>query len=71
MYDEKQFEAYRSLGFFTMNKIIGNNKYTDLDQLMEKLRGCTGSKAEASGSSTQPLPELLGAEGADALETEA
>ncbi len=58
MYDEKQFEAYRGLGFFTMDKIIGTDTYTGLDQLMKKVCGGARSKDE-TGSSPQPLPELL------------
>lgn len=38
LYDEKQFEAYRALGFYTMEKIIGKQKPADLDELLEFIR---------------------------------
>ena len=38
LYDEKQFEAYRALGFRTMEKIIGSRQYNDLSDLMNVLR---------------------------------
>ncbi|HEX6126398.1 MAG TPA: patatin-like phospholipase family protein [Pyrinomonadaceae bacterium] len=38
MYDEKQFEAYRSLGFLTMEEIIGRSRPTDLYELVDAIR---------------------------------
>ena len=38
LYDEKQFEAYRALGFYTMEKIIGKQKPANLDELLECIR---------------------------------
>ena len=38
LYDEKQFEAYRELGFFTMEKIIGNQSPDGLSELINGLR---------------------------------
>ena len=38
MYDEKQFEAYRGLGFLTMEEIIGPQKEGDIVKLPELIR---------------------------------
>ncbi|HKP67901.1 MAG TPA: hypothetical protein VJV05_01380, partial [Pyrinomonadaceae bacterium] len=38
MYDEKQFEAYRSLGFLTMEEVIGDTQPNDLTELFDALR---------------------------------
>ena len=38
MYDEKQFEAYRSLGFLTMSEIIGDSDPETLEDLFAELQ---------------------------------
>ena len=38
MYDEKQFEAYRSLGFLTMEEVIGDTQPNDLTELFDSLQ---------------------------------
>lgn len=38
MYDEKQFEAYRSLGFMTIQEIIGSGDPKDLAELLHLLK---------------------------------
>lgn len=38
LYDEKQFEAYRALGFCTMEKIMGSHQHNNLSDLMNILR---------------------------------
>ncbi|HVF30645.1 MAG TPA: patatin-like phospholipase family protein [Pyrinomonadaceae bacterium] len=38
MYDEKQFEAYRGLGYMTMQTIIGDQEPADLEELITLLR---------------------------------
>lgn len=38
MYDEKQFEAYRSLGFMTIQEIVNHRRLDDLDQLRDLLK---------------------------------
>lgn len=38
MYDEKQFEAYRSLGFMTIQEIVGNRRLDTLHQLLDLLK---------------------------------
>ncbi len=42
MYDEKQFEAYRGLGFLTMQEIIGTSKPGSLLDLMGLIRSQSG-----------------------------
>jgi hypothetical protein len=37
MYDEKQFEAYRSLGYLTMDEVIGDSQPNDLTELFDSL----------------------------------
>ncbi|CAN5149211.1 hypothetical protein BH20ACI2_BH20ACI2_22730 [soil metagenome] len=44
MYDEQQFEAYRGLGFFTMEQIIRNKKYYNLEDFKSDL--CAENKKE-------------------------
>ncbi len=39
MYDEKQFEAYRKLGFLTMEEIIGDREPKTISELAVMLRG--------------------------------
>jgi Patatin-like phospholipase len=39
MYDEKQFEAYRTLGFYTMNRIITNRDHNGLDTFFDRIKG--------------------------------
>lgn len=36
-FDEKQFEAYRSLGFYTMERILGDSQTDHLDDFMDTL----------------------------------
>jgi hypothetical protein len=36
-FDEKQFEAYRALGFYTMERIFGDSEVDDLDDFMDIL----------------------------------
>ncbi len=36
-FDEKQFEAYRALGFYTMERIFADNETDDLDDFMDIL----------------------------------
>lgn len=36
-FDEKQFEAYRALGFYTMERIFGDSQVDDLDDFMDVL----------------------------------
>jgi Patatin-like phospholipase len=38
LYDEKQFEAYRALGFRTMERIMGSRQHNNLSDLMNILR---------------------------------
>lgn len=38
MYDEKQFEVYRSLGFLTVDEVLGTAEDTDLSELLAELR---------------------------------
>ena len=38
MYDEKQFEAYRSLGFLTMDEVIGDADPNTIEDLFTELR---------------------------------
>jgi len=42
MYDEKQFEAYRGLGFLTMEEIIGGRKPQGLAEMIEEIRSDLG-----------------------------
>ncbi len=65
LYDEKQFEAYRALGFFIMEEIIGNQSPDDLSELINGLRENGIEKAQVVV--TQILPELLRAERADVV----
>jgi hypothetical protein len=44
LYDERQFEAYRSLGFFTMEQITGATTTKDLASLMNAL--CSAPNSE-------------------------
>nr|MBA3354209.1 hypothetical protein [Blastocatellia bacterium] len=37
MYDEKQFEAYRRLGYFTMMNVVGRSRPADLEALFASL----------------------------------
>ena len=37
MYDEKQFEAYRGLGFMTVEEIIGDGSPADIQELIKRL----------------------------------
>lgn len=46
LYDEKQFEAYRSLGFFTMEEIIGAGAPTDVKDFLNTLCSDTDPKAK-------------------------
>ena len=39
MYDEKQFEAYRTLGFYTMDRIISNSDHNGLDAFFNRIKG--------------------------------
>lgn len=65
LYDEKQFEAYRALGFFIVQKIMERNRVKELFSDMQDERGENG-KVKASDL-PQPLTELLGAESSDAV----
>jgi len=45
LYDEKQFEAYRALGFCTMEEIIGEKRPVDFGDLIDILRKVEVPKA--------------------------
>lgn len=49
MYDEKQFEAYRGLGFLTMEEIIGKNKSGDFEQFKTTLTAARGPRVKTNG----------------------
>jgi ABC-type multidrug transport system fused ATPase/permease subunit len=38
MYDEKQFEAYRALGYFTMSKILDSKQYDNLEDFFTAIK---------------------------------
>ncbi|MFN6963212.1 MAG: patatin-like phospholipase family protein [Pyrinomonadaceae bacterium] len=48
MYDEKQFEAYRTLGFLTMNEIIRDSRPKDIEDLFDTLRRSVSEPAAAA-----------------------
>ena len=48
-FDEKQFEAYRSLGFYTMERIIGTEDPNDLDDFFDTLRSTDKGPTKGTG----------------------
>lgn len=70
LYDEKQFEAYRSLGFHIMSRILERDQVEG--DTVEKLFNQTFSKTvekrqNGNEKLAQPLPELFGSESSDAV----
>ena len=63
LYDEKQFEAYRALGFCIMDKIIAAKSAA---KLLDNLRIKAGSTI-APSDSAKSLPELFSSESSDAV----